>query len=459
VDGQGLAVVVLCLAAATAGCSDDNSVDPITTATGTGTGTGGTGGAGGAVGESLEIQVLTMGARDMTQQAPAVGAVVSFDMPGGERVEQTTGSDGRVSFENIDWSLEPAGAVTGYLEGHILASALGLTPETVLSYIDQGGGEMLELWLQEVAPEQIDVSGTATNMNDQAHRLLVSTTSSGTVHDAPGPDWSVQADPGQPFTVVGVEYAQDTSQVVSPRGRAFEVFGWGYLEHAAVSSATTGVTLDMSQSLTPTSVSGSFAIPQHGAGTFFDAAVGLARSSSLGSDGTAFLGLATLTDVAPDGVSFEYDLEYVEPAGDENPYTFYMMFRGAQTSALIVPGAPTAGAQPGTMPEPITIAVARRPLHDTFTWQLNEVDQADPDLTLNAWIQNQATSQIVWVVAMPPGATEMTLPELPSTAVADDVLGTGPLQTAINQCAAENSGAYEYQCSRWATGSTLTLTR
>ena len=115
------AVLGVVTASVTFGCGDDEA-SPAGAASGTGaTGAGAAGaaggaggaGAGGAGGESVTFIVVESLLGEPTAP-PVEGAMVAFDAPGGERVEQSSGADGKVTFTGVDWSKGKA-AVSAYL--------------------------------------------------------------------------------------------------------------------------------------------------------------------------------------------------------------------------------------------------------------------------------------------------------------------------------------------------------
>jgi hypothetical protein len=127
-----------------------------------------------------------------------------------------------------------------------------------------------------------------------------------------------------------------------------------------------------------------------------------------------------------------------------------------------VPGYPTAGAQQPVLPEPVQLPDANPvyPWGQTVTWQMNAIDAADDELGLQSWIVDSEGKQL-WYVGMPPGSTEFAMPELPSGADADTVLGTGNVSGWINHCSSQPEDHPDYQgyCHRWSSSRTYILTR
>lgn len=468
---QGSMACVLSLAmglsAASLGCGDDEtSVTQSTTTSSGGNGQGGTaqggGGQGGGGGETLVVEVGTSAFGALGEFVPVAGATVAFDKPGGERVELTSGADGTITFDGIDWSLGE-GTMTAYLEDHVLWSYLGLTPESLARYIEGAHAERLRFLLLEQGPSTVAASGTATGMANEAHRLYLGANTAGSSSsDHAGPDWSLYVASGEPFALVGFEYHMVSPATVSARGEEFALDGWASLEHEAITEETSGLTFDMTNALAPTHVSGSFPLPLHGISDFFETAQGGVRASAAEFDGSLLLGLPTHLDVSTDGTAVEYDVEHVSPSVVAAPMTNYALWdsegRGAGVQAI---GYPSAGEQDFVVPEPVTLTNEESiaPYDTTLGWEMNEVDATDSLLTVNSWVSLRSTGVSAWYVRLPRGATEMTLPALPSNVDADAVFGTGSLAVIVQLCE-ERSTPVEYAgyCARYSASKPFYLT-
>jgi hypothetical protein len=457
------AMGALVWAAATAACGGSDS-DASTGGSGGSGGLSGSGGAAGAagstVGAKLDVDAVMPDPSDPTKTVPAKGTLIAFDLPGGVRVEKTVDDNGRATFEGVDWSKSPSGFITGYLPGRRLQSLGNLTAENVQALLARFGTKVLTLNMFPTPEPFVDVSGTATNMSVATHRLLVAPTVPGVAQDGVGLSFSVKVTPGRDFSLVALEYAPVTPSTVSTRGEELTHVAWAELNHAAVSTATTGLTIDLGTPLTAIDVSGSFAIPTHGTSNFFDTAKGSLITSSVESTESGYLGRLRKIDVSSDGKSFEYDMSYVSIAAAPNLFTHYYVWAASGAiAAILKTGAPTPGMQDGVMPEPVVLAQASVDLGSPVTWSTNDVDRSDATLGLNAWITNATTSVSVWNVRMPAGTTELTLPALPTGADPDTVLGSGNLTTRIEVCALDAPEPFSNWCTRWSGSPSLVIVR
>ena len=409
---------------------------------------------------TVDVEVRIPSANDPDEMVPVAGALVAFDKPGGGRIEATTGADGRVTFGGIDWSLSPPGAVTSYFEGYALHSYVGLNEETTAWFMDRFDVDALTSYLMDREDDPlVTITGTAENMDDTANWLILSANRNNSIHSEPGADFSLDVAPDEAFKLIGLEYTGVAAPTVSTRGYETNFVKWSFLDHAAVSAPTSGVALDMDHGMTPTTVSGSYAVPQHGITTFFDLCRPLLRTSCAGSNGTSIWGLAARADVSANGQQINYDLEYVDAGDGTDQFSWLGATQGDSSSMVMVTGKPTAGEQAIVMPEPPSIRTGVIPMGGAFTWELNEVDRADPDLSVNGFLRNRSTQALVWVVLAPHGSTEMPLPDLPSGIEPDDALDFGVLEGNITLCGASDPGPFEKWCSRWAQGITVQLIR
>ena len=320
--------------------------------------------------------------------------------------------------------------------------------------------DLLTLWLEEPAPELVEVSGAASNMSADSNRLMIAATTQSTSIDHAGPAFSVAVETGEAFSLIALEYQTVSPATVSPRGAELELIQWAELAHAAVTSPTPGVTLDMDASLPATTVSGSFAIPAHGTSGFFEEAHGTLRTTSVESRASGTFGLPTRLDVAPDGLAFEYEAQHVEPTDGSTVMSKYYLWGGTGALAgLVKPGPPVDGPQEGVLPEPVLPAAITIDFGDPISWTMNAVDRADPELGINAFFRNQGSGQPVWRVTAPPGAVQMVLPALPTGADPAEVLGEGALVAQIALCSIEHPEPYTYWCARWSSSRDVHLQR
>ena len=342
---------------------------------------------------------------------PTAGAAVAADLPGGGRLEQTTGSDGRTTFEGLDWAAGTA-AATAWLDGYGLVSRVDIA---------EAEGEIaISLGLPlAYAPERVEVSGTASNMTDAArHSLLVSATADGESFwsSTPGPTWSIRVAPAVPFALVAVEFAQEPAPCVGCL--SMPISGWVVQEHAAVTAPTT-VDLDFASPAPTTGVTGSFQSVTRGDSPLRTPDYGYVSVFDLES--MAVLGTINTTTLRSGGV-IEFDMQYVTVAAVTRPLTAFRVVGNDWVSGVIVEGYPAAGVQDlhfvdaPRMTAPAT-PTTRHPLHDPLRWEL-----FDSALTPVLLIEND--EQTVWWVRGPEDATTLTVPEPPAAVDLTALLGT-----------------------------------
>jgi hypothetical protein len=152
---------------------------------------------------------------------PLAGAVVAFDPPGGgERVEKTSGPDGRVVFE-ADFS-SGAATVTAFAADHALLTVVGVTPERVAkNKLKASFGHPDDLvlvmpplgsWLEK---RTVKLSGAITGKTSS--RLNVGPIGLGTIFDATTSTYELRVPKGSPFVLLGSDYA-----FTKPDARSFE---------------------------------------------------------------------------------------------------------------------------------------------------------------------------------------------------------------------------------------------
>ena len=419
-----LVILVGLAAGATAGCGDDDSA-PDDAGRDDGGGTEADAEAGGDADEdgggesdatSGTLSVLVT-AYDWYDEVghPAEGATVALDKPGGERVEQTTGADGRTTFDSIDWSLGEA-SVTAALEGHVVHSRTGVT---------EADGELeIGLGRRGPSPDLVELSGSALNMALDTHSLIVGATVEGDGYWSDGPDWTMLVEPGTPFAIVATERHSGASMAQHMEA---PIDGWLLQDHAGLTAAGT-VDIDFATAAPPTVVDGSFPMPARAESRLRTDGVGWITSGL--TTGSATVGIATLTDPASDWNSIVYTAEYVEPTGvaAADVSTQYCLVQADNYACAFAEGYPGAGAQDVTLldlPRMINPPSARSyPLHDPIEWEA--WDRGVYPLLI---VQDDVGR--VWTIRGPLDGTRLIVPELPSTVDPTDLLGPGVVEASF----------------------------
>jgi hypothetical protein len=365
----------------------------------------------------VEAEQSVLGAID-NSTVPIEGATVALDAPDGTRSEQTTGTDGRVTFEDLDWSLGTAD-VTAYKEDLALHSVVDL----------DGSEEEITVGLPpaDVLHDTVTLSGTASNMADTSHKLEVSASNTLVNTIEEGPDWSLPVRSGVAFTLVGLEWIDLTDPTF---GYAQEMVAWTMIEHAAVTTDTT-VSIDFSSTATPVNVSNSFSLP-----TFTPSSPFFGGTRAYGwvmTDGCPH-GFIELTEPGSDGSSHDIDWEYVEMPGATTTRTVYQLqtlnpYMQGQSYA-VVPGAPEAGAHDlAFLDVPILSqsSTSIYPMYETtIAWDLLDTGV---EVLLVVWKDRTELEYVdlVWWIEAPADSTSLDVPAPPSTVDSATVLGTDPL--------------------------------
>lgn len=446
--------LVLCGALLAVGCGDDSTDADAGPRPDSG---GGADAArpdgGGPQDDSLTVAVRTGGRRE-ADRTPIEGATVALDGPGG-RVEMQSGADGRVTFTELD--LSAPHMVTAYVTGRSALTLAGLTAEGLASpdnpFVLADGA--VAVGLGELPDDQstwVTVSGTAQNMVDAGNVLTVSVEGApGTVHQRAGTGWSVDVPPGVDFAIIAGE-AEPLP--VEDRVRAsVSMFHQALRMEVSAVTEDTELVLDFADPDTTAAVetaSGSFVIPES---PFFDPNVPVLLMRGTQGRGFALLGLTTRLELL--GGRFEYDIVYVPAAGGEEE-TITQIFVNDPPRFSV---ANLAGIHVGTDDldprlleplDPVRPAFGTsQPIGDAITWDAVTDSQG---LGLSVLVDDR----VVWQVAMPTTATEVTLPALPSAADADGLLDGDSLEGRLFTCRLAEGQPF---CDRFANGRAFELMR
>jgi hypothetical protein len=336
---------------------------------------------------------------------PIEGATVALDGPDGTRSEQTTGADGRVTFEDLDWSLGTA-AVTVHKEDHVLHSVVG---------IDGSETEIpVGLYLIDPTADWVTISGTASNMSDTAHSISMDTDNAYTHHQEVGPDWSMKVEPGVDFTLKAVEF-----DVLDAPDRTIDqdLINWVLIEHAAITSDTT-VDIDFSSTVPELTVSNSITMPSLRAESPL---MGTTTLYGFFSAGELHVGFVAHSEPNTAGTAFDLDFDYIETTGLSPALTTYRLnpndyFMGI--SVVVVEGYPETGTHDLgflDLPDMDQVPTTTYPLHGTeFTWELFDSGLGVCFLVWTALDVNDHDTH-AWRVDAPMDATSITVPDPPST--------------------------------------------
>jgi hypothetical protein len=401
-------------------CGDDGGGDgDAGTGTDTDTDTDADGGANGT------LEVLVLSHSWDADPAPAEGALVTLDKPGGERVELTAGADGTVAFDGIDWSLGEA-AATASMDGHGMASRVGIT--------EADGAITLRIRVEPL--ETVTLSGTVTNMADEGNNLVVNTlVCGGAGYQGPGPGYEVEVPAGVPFVLDGSEYTW--SWLPSGQGAEWTSHNVFIQEMDPVAGdATSDITFEGDGGVETTEVSGSFDFSTT-AGTPISGTEGTGMvyvETACDSYGTWVpsagwlgtpVGWGSHVDINADGTAFDYTVEYIESSLIDQYFMLYFVFSGSGWTEVREAGVPTPGSHAidlldvpvvNTSSETGFVELAGDPV----TWESADTD-ARPELVV-------FVGDYTWIISGPVGATSLAVPAPPAGAAL-----TEPIETNVHE--------------------------
>lgn len=396
---------------------------------------GGTDGGGGGTPVDFTLEIF-----DSRDDAALAGAQIALDHPDGTRDEQTTDAMGRATF-SVVWA-EGAFDLTAYLDGYALASVLDLTEANHANAMVDG---VVRFPLQSNAdPTLVTLSGTITNPTDPTHNFQVSANDSrATLHQAMGPDYSMEVPTGATFTLTVLEY---TTAYRAANDYDQELIAAATFE-AGPFTADSTLDLDLSASpVTFMDVSASVGAP--GSGTPLASANFYANVVDL--DDESYLGSATHAEV--NGANVDYTMRYFESSTATRPMTRYSLNDDPNFSQVLVEGYPASGMQSFTfLPPPAIVSPAfgeSHGLHEAFTLgRLAPGTESD----LLIYDHNQ-DDRLLWQIVAPNGGESITIPDLPSAASASAIFPAGADVFARPfTCERVGTGPTSY-CGRLAIG-------
>lgn len=378
---------------------------------------------------------------------PLSGAQVALDAPGGQRIEQFTGPDGSTTFSGIDWSLGGSAAVTVYHPGYALRTEEGLGPTANLSIAVYGRGP------DPFGPE-VTISGPITGVVSPTDYAYVTASAPlATTYVGVATRYSLQVGKATPFSLIAVDLIAGDDASVMPRAYGGGTFvQWRrYDEPAESDDVTIGIDFEAGVALTPTThVMGSIVLPKDDAGSFAASSPSL-RVTTRESALNLYLGGPTQLDVSGDGGSFVYAASYVAFPGSHPLTIATLTTMDGQSSSQVLPDYPQQGQ---------TIDGFLLPQH------LGTVSAFDAAIPIEpapagasrtrVYLVDADTNDLLWVVGVPPTATHVFFPPLPSGVVQSVAIPAGTLSayaTTSNCPQIIEAGAFA--CPQSAQGYTV----
>ncbi|MFH2010948.1 MAG: hypothetical protein ABI333_30390 [bacterium] len=441
--GMRLAIGAAALALAlTSGCGDDDS-------TGGNNNVEQDAGAdadAGPVGETLVIRILD---GDETGGGPMPfleGATVTVDLPGGERVEHTTGADGRVTIEGIDWSVGTAN-IQAHFPDKTLATLLANDATSVAEAVAGSDEGDLEIWLADIEPEAqvptfVDVSGSATGFVDPAHDYLVHAVGVLAGERWIGPcsdDYLLSVEAGAAFTLLALEHK--INWVNNGLGYQLDLYRLMQLDVDPLLDATT-IDLDLEAHEISLLTVDASVIRDFRADSSLNALPLIVKSFA--ANALHAVGWASYSNPNAAGDFFDVTHRWTEQAGIDSPYTLYQLIQGSfeQYSIMQLPGYPQGGVIQGLLdvPEWITpsnVSMAH-PLHSPMEFELFNDVPIKQLLLLRNDGSTYAPVQVVFVHSRD-RRVSFTIPAPPSTVDTAQLYGASALmgQLTVGHLAAD----------------------
>lgn len=389
------------------------------------------------------VRVYVVSGLSVANWTGVAGADVVIDKPGGGREEKQTGSDGRVTFTGLDFSIGKA-AVTAYKAGS------GLPPTSQVGITADSGEVLLYLWAIDYSPTTVAVSGTALNQHAASDRLWVTSTNSWNGSEGVGAAWSMEALPGMSFSVFAVDY---TAVGAGARGFTRTWYSWVAVDHEAVNGATT-MDIDLANPPSMKQATGTLVLPARAESVLRTKSIGQVWALAWSLTGSGAVGGTSSSRVSTDGTRIEYTVDWIEPTGVEQPVTQYALSHGNRVSLVIRAGYPPGGELDATfidLPELTNLPdhSVGQTFHDEIAWQV-----FDPDVWMRCMVSRGI--DVSWVALVPPTETSLRVPQGPSSLDEAVLLGDEEL---TGECDAIEVNLASDWVERVATSSTFPLGR
>jgi hypothetical protein len=365
------------------------------------------------------LAVTVIDARSMMGIA---GAKLAVDDKKMKRVEATTDANGAATVM-IDWSQAPV-AITAYADGHALASFLGVTKNDTWQ---------VRLIANGAAPTGTMVMGTVKNKDMDSDPVTLSASVPAGYYQDVADTYTFPVYEDMPYSIYALDWVLGGPKTPSKRGVAQTFKKWVQVDAPAPSSGK-AVDIDFAAAtpLTSMTASGTVSIPANST-DILKSSVSYITVTDGDSGYAAFLGAVTFIDVATDGNSFSYDMNWVQPTAATKPITEYIVQTAAGAFTVKNDANWPAG---GTLSDLIDIAaVTQGPLPLNIT-EAPTFTAPGGDSNSFLGIQSNAGSQnakTLWYVYGPAG-TALIAPAPPTGVDIDQVLPPASLSGQIFTC-------------------------
>lgn len=346
----------------------------------------------------------------------------------GQRVEATTGSDGRAVFEDLEFAGATA-SVTAVASGLRVISKVGV--EEGESFVELRAGPLVS------GVTAVQIEGTAQGMVDQGNDLTVSTTvpvGGSIVYRSVGPSYALEVEPNRPFNLVAFETREG---IFSSWGYiSSEVVQAAVVEHSGV-KAPAVINCDfVADAATTESFGGTMVLPRNPDSPFRTDSSGFVMVGEPGS----VIHLAEMEWIERTATGDEADFggKYVR-LGNFQAVTTYEMSAwlpdagDRRRSRVVAQGYPPSWGRWEFLEAPeVTSAVELHPLRNPITWKSYDTSTA-------IILEISGESGPLWDVIAPGDAESLTVPHLPPTVDEEELLGTAPLAARVVLCEVDDS--------------------
>lgn len=464
--GVFFASTLLGLGAATAGCEEANDAAPLPTVPDTGQGGDGTSvgvGGFGTVAPSMHFVVVKGGTWEVIQQ-PLAGATVVLETPEGDRREQTSGRDGRVTFLKADFSAGRYSA-TAYLRGYALYSLVDFDEEAAdqLDLVRGAIPLILEPTPQGEQLDSVTLQGQVTGKMDASHELVIGIVGQpdaaklkGGVTEVVIPGaiksgavaFALNVVRGKPFVLQA--YERELRAASGGQGFEAPIYQVAQKAYDGLFKDLTDVEFDLASNRMLTyEATVTMGLPSRADSPVRD---GYPDVCIIPRNSAHCTGWATSADVFPTAIGvnpsilrLEAKLLWVKPTWAEAPRIRTRML-DSRTTRLPVAGLDNLGyPRPGTthlgmlldspswrvhgedVSEPRPVAgPLELGVHSTLSWHL--FDEGINDTTVA--IKSDDYDHTYWIAMPAPGRTSISLPAAPSKLI-DDALARIPVRVEL----------------------------
>lgn len=347
--------------------------------------------------------------------APLAGATVAVDPEGADRVEATSGPDGK-AVVNADFSKGRA-TVTIAAPDHAPVTLFAVRPNTPSplgqTFFDKPATDVVVNLFQTTAAvdaRTVKLSGSIVNKLAAGDRVNLNPNRVGTLFDDTHGSYTLRAPKGKPFLLLGSEYTftQTSRSAQATIGKFFE------LQHDALAADTT-LDIDIAAAPAVQTVTNKIhvALPGGASGPF--GAQGFARVNVLDAFGVVFPGVLQKSALSPDGNGFDCEVT-VAQVDVGAPLVTNAVIQNPDGSATVHSelGVVADGSAIDGFLAPTASTIASAKASDTF-----DVSGAPSDGTVVEVVLRDVSGAPLWAGFVPIGngaPTSVKMPALPTGA-------------------------------------------